>query len=287
MQNAAMRKTLLPIFIIATFSLALLSISQSNQLHAEKIKVASLEKQYEFSEQSIKKLKEELLISTQNQSKNFDAEKATAKAMSIPYRQNSRPPAEVRNTPESLPEATQTKVDPDEVSAQLARVESLIALTAEQREKLRSKLSEETEVDIQDQLRAVLGDESYQRYEEERQKFRARMREERIEQELFRISRKIGLDAQQEVRVNEIIRKGRDIYFPPDSDQERGRRRDLQRMREWMEKEEQRQQYNAQELKAVLNEQQYNNYLQLQAENTAMRSHQSYLNALPTPSPTK
>ena len=287
MQNAAMRKTLLPIFIIATFSLALLSISQSNQLHAEKIKVASLEKQYEFSEQSIKKLKEELLISTQNQSKNFDAEKATAKAMSIPYRQNSRPPAEVRNTPESLPEATQKKVDPDEVSAQLARVESLIALTAEQREKLRSKLSEETEVDIQDQLRAVLGDESYQRYEEERQKFRARMREERIEQELFRISRKIGLDAQQEVRVNEIIRKGRDIYFPPDSDQERGRRRDLQRMREWMEKEEQRQQYNAQELKAVLNEQQYNNYLQLQAENTAMRSHQSYLNALPTPSPTK
>jgi hypothetical protein len=108
-----------------------------------------------------------------------------------------------------------------------------------------------------------------------------------LESEVFRLSRHLTLTSEQEPQVRELLRQGREQFFPitDESAQEdqkseparspRQRLRD--RTRKVLELEAQRQRYNAEALRGVLNDQQYNAYLELQATSAATRSHESFL----------
>lgn len=179
--------------------------------------------------------------------------------------------------------------DPEAVF-RLARIETLVQLNAEQRERLQKKFETE-ELSPQattESVENILGPELYAKYQEERKVFREKMRQERLENEIFGLTRKLSLSGEQEQQITQILTQGRAIYFPPEFDWDRDDRNFDRRayMSERLQREQDRQQYNQAQLRKVLSDEQYNKYLQIQAESPAGRSHQSALAALASPSAT-
>jgi len=191
-----------------------------------------------------------------------------------------------KTSPLATFENNNQNVSTTETAAFIARVESVIALSNQQREGLRERYNKFPDLSEEAILEEVLGDATYQKYQEQQQTFLRQLNEERTEQEIFKISRKLSLSPEVENQVAEVIRSGRSIFFPIEQIANQTRKSPMERMREWMQKEEQRTEYNNTNLRAILNDQQYNAYLQIQAESMSRRSHQSFLQALASPTPT-
>jgi hypothetical protein len=194
----------------------------------------------------------------------------------------------------SKEEPTHSSEDPQDyssfaITSELSYLDKLVSLTSEQRERYRRSLQIEHGIaqGERESLADILGPETMQQYRAAQREFRAKAQEEMLESEVFRLSRHLTLTSEQEPQVRELLRQGREQFFPitDESAQEdqkseparspRQRLRD--RTRKVLELEAQRQRYNAEALRGVLNDQQYNAYLELQATSAATRSHESFL----------
>lgn len=162
--------------------------------------------------------------------------------------------------------------------SELASLQKFVSLGAHERGQIQEIFADRslTGEQVDDQLRAVLGNERFDQYQNAENEFQDRLAREQVDQEVFTLARKLKLEPGQEDRIREIISFGKSLFKSKD----RRGARDLatkDSILNALKLEKERQNYNAEKLKSVLNDTQYNAYLELQASSPAGISHDSFM----------
>jgi hypothetical protein len=196
------------------------------------------------------------------------------------------PAAQIPSAPPA--EAPRARQDDVDVDSAVATVDHLIALSAEERKALATLVRERGDDQLESAAKEVLGEERYKNYRAAQLDFRRRIRADVTEREVFTLTRKLGLSSEQESRLGALVLESRDTFLPftLDDDPMFSSLSRAERTRRKVEAELQRQQFLSDKLKDVFSEDQYNQYLEIQANSAANQSHQSYVDVAATPTVT-
>jgi len=256
--NAILRPTMiLGLLLLAVSALYLREYNQNMELRSE-----------------LKSLK--ALAEQQTQLAQKRGQAAHKRHMSVLTRPRRPPVVEhaVAEQParEEMPEAKKREMLQFASLMVLRNVESVVALSASQRAALEALLAENP-FGSEQGIREILGEEAYAEYREELKERKEKQRVERIEQKTYVLTRALSLDEQQEGSVRQILNEARENFSSPleqqiSTEQKRALyEKDLnETVSDFAVLQANRQAYINDKMRDVLTDEQFNAYLQKQAE---------------------
>lgn len=167
----------------------------------------------------------------------------------------------------------------------LTKIQSMVALSESETERLKERLakeplspftagSSEKEAEL---LKEVLGPEKFDEYQAKSDEMFKQIWDDEIDEESYTLNKKLGLSQEQDRFVSDLIRQSHDNFSTPYKDLAKDQSDHKTQLTEILRKEQQRQSFLTERLRAVLNDEQYNKFMEFQANSHRNRMGATYL----------